>query len=321
MVCLNLEPLLKEFQSDIQRWQALGLSLWGKINVIKMNLAPRLNYISSMLPVAIQQREYTKFQLECKKYLWNGKKPRAACSKLYSKLNSGGLGLPNFYQYYVALMSCHIASWLWSGDDGPTWVRLEQSLVGKPSYSLPVIALNSELLSHPTLRPTQVIWRKLARLGGFHPGLGLGSSLWYNEALKIGKHPFYWLVWERAGICLLRDLYSVRGFRSFAKIRAKYDLLENEWWRCQQLCSLLKSTLGRDFRQWISPRLIQVLEKGHKIGYLASKIYSSLVDLQKPSMEPLVEAWERIWVCLFLCQLGNTVGETCLARLRKSGLD
>ena len=39
-------------KNNFERWK-INLSLWGKINTIKMVIAPQFNYISVMLPVII----------------------------------------------------------------------------------------------------------------------------------------------------------------------------------------------------------------------------------------------------------------------------
>lgn len=50
---VNFEPLLNKFKIGIERWSPLLLSLWGKVNVIKMNCTPKFNYLLQALPVKI----------------------------------------------------------------------------------------------------------------------------------------------------------------------------------------------------------------------------------------------------------------------------
>lgn len=53
MPVLNFEPALQKVKNNLDKWGELKLSLWGKISVIKMVVAPQLNYTAMMLPVAI----------------------------------------------------------------------------------------------------------------------------------------------------------------------------------------------------------------------------------------------------------------------------
>lgn len=63
IIRLNFEPLLNKFQADIERWSPLYLSLWGKINVIKMISAPRFNYVLQALPLKIPTGYFQQFEL------------------------------------------------------------------------------------------------------------------------------------------------------------------------------------------------------------------------------------------------------------------
>lgn len=54
----NMEPLLQKIKLNLDKWEKLKLSLWGKINVIKMVVAPQFNYVSMMLPVCITPQLY-----------------------------------------------------------------------------------------------------------------------------------------------------------------------------------------------------------------------------------------------------------------------
>ena len=60
----NLDPLFNKMSLDTDRWSPLFLSLWGKVNVLKMNCIPRLNYLLQCLPIATPQKYFkgsTKF--------------------------------------------------------------------------------------------------------------------------------------------------------------------------------------------------------------------------------------------------------------------
>ena len=42
----NMEPLLQNIKLNLDKWEKLKLTLWGKINVIKMVVAPQFNCVS-----------------------------------------------------------------------------------------------------------------------------------------------------------------------------------------------------------------------------------------------------------------------------------
>ena len=102
LIRVNFEPLLDKFKSDIERWSPLYLSLWGKANVIKMNCAPKFNYILQSRPVKIPLKYFKQFDRLCNKFLWNGRRPRLNLKKLQRPVDQGGLGIPNLLLYYYA---------------------------------------------------------------------------------------------------------------------------------------------------------------------------------------------------------------------------
>lgn len=48
----NYNKVLKEIESDLKRWGMLPTSFQSRLSVIKMNILPRINFISSMIPLA-----------------------------------------------------------------------------------------------------------------------------------------------------------------------------------------------------------------------------------------------------------------------------
>ncbi len=49
----DFDPLIQRLDIDVKCWSPLYLSLWGKVNVIKLNCVPRINYLFQSLPVGI----------------------------------------------------------------------------------------------------------------------------------------------------------------------------------------------------------------------------------------------------------------------------
>lgn len=73
---INMSPLLQKRKNDLDKWKSINLTLWGKMNTIKMVVAPKFNYISMMIPVTIFTGVFKQYNQIIKDYLWNGKKPR-----------------------------------------------------------------------------------------------------------------------------------------------------------------------------------------------------------------------------------------------------
>lgn len=52
---LKFPPLLKVVKEDMRRWLPLSLSLLGRINVVKMNVLPRLLFLFTTLPILLPE--------------------------------------------------------------------------------------------------------------------------------------------------------------------------------------------------------------------------------------------------------------------------
>ena len=50
---VNFEPLIQKISVDVKRWSTLPMSLWGKVNVLKMNVILKLNYLLHSLPLHV----------------------------------------------------------------------------------------------------------------------------------------------------------------------------------------------------------------------------------------------------------------------------
>lgn len=92
-------------------WTNLPLSLIGRINLIKINLLPRLNYLFQSLPCPIPTLFFKELNTEMSKFLWNRKKAWVSLATLCKPCKEGGLALPNFELYYWSAQIKRIIEW------------------------------------------------------------------------------------------------------------------------------------------------------------------------------------------------------------------
>lgn len=82
---MKMGPLLQKIKNNVDKWGKLKLTLWGKINVIKMVVAPQFNYISMMLPVNVSLQLFGQFDRIIKDFLWDRKRPRINKENMFTK--------------------------------------------------------------------------------------------------------------------------------------------------------------------------------------------------------------------------------------------
>lgn len=75
---LNLAPLLQNIRNNLDKIQ---LTLWGKVNIIKMVVSPQFNYVLMMLPLTIPQSIFNQYDIMVKRFLWSGERPRINLNK------------------------------------------------------------------------------------------------------------------------------------------------------------------------------------------------------------------------------------------------
>lgn len=49
----NYNKLLKQIRNDLTGWKVLPLSLFGRVEIVKMNLPPRLLFLCQSLPIKV----------------------------------------------------------------------------------------------------------------------------------------------------------------------------------------------------------------------------------------------------------------------------
>ncbi len=89
----NMEKVLNKIKTNLDNWSKLHLTLWGKVNAIKMVVAPQINYLTGMTPICIPKQLLVRYDKMIKQFLWDGKKTRIHLDKLFESKKRGGLSL------------------------------------------------------------------------------------------------------------------------------------------------------------------------------------------------------------------------------------
>ena len=108
----NYNKALNDIDCDLKRWGKLPTSFQSRLSVIKMNVLPRIHFISSMIPLAPPEGYWKKLHSVVSTFLWNKKTPRIKASTLQRHKSSGGVNLPNFEWYSWCFVLRPLATWL-----------------------------------------------------------------------------------------------------------------------------------------------------------------------------------------------------------------
>uniref|UniRef100_A0A8D0A163 Reverse transcriptase domain-containing protein n=1 Tax=Sander lucioperca TaxID=283035 RepID=A0A8D0A163_SANLU len=99
IVEVNYNLLVTGMQNSVDRWMPLPISIIGRINILKMNILPKLLYMFQNIPLS---GFFSQMKKKCIRFLWNNKRARLRLSLLYLPYERGGLKCPNFKLYYWA---------------------------------------------------------------------------------------------------------------------------------------------------------------------------------------------------------------------------
>uniref|UniRef100_A0A8C5Q7A1 Reverse transcriptase domain-containing protein n=3 Tax=Leptobrachium leishanense TaxID=445787 RepID=A0A8C5Q7A1_9ANUR len=132
----NYKPLLDSFKSDLDGWTAKFLSWLGRINVIKMNLLPRILYIFQTVPIPIPAGFFTALRSQILKFIWPKGRPRVQHGILCRPKARGGLALPDIKLYFFATQLARILDWSLTSEE-KLWLDIEEKLMESPLWTLP----------------------------------------------------------------------------------------------------------------------------------------------------------------------------------------
>lgn len=104
----NYPPLITKINQNLSDWSILPNSFFGRINVIRMNILQRLNFLFQNLPCYLNTNFFKRINSLISRYIWNHKKPRLKLSLLMKPKELGGVSLPNLQLYFWAAQIKHV---------------------------------------------------------------------------------------------------------------------------------------------------------------------------------------------------------------------
>lgn len=92
----NFLPLLSTLQSNIEFWRTLPMSLFGRINAVKMVFLPQFLYLFQNISVSLAKSFFKQLDSIMIPFLWDYKTHRIGKKHLCKTRREGGLALAFF---------------------------------------------------------------------------------------------------------------------------------------------------------------------------------------------------------------------------------
>ena len=128
-------------------------SIQAYISVVKMNVLPRIHFVSSMLPLSPSSDYWHKLQSAVSKFVWKGKRPRLKMATLQRRRREdGGLSVPNFKHYFWSFVLRPLLTWF-DPDTSVCWRALESAMTEQWSLHDVLFANISDKQCQPCFGP------------------------------------------------------------------------------------------------------------------------------------------------------------------------
>lgn len=240
----NYNCILKKIENDLNRWMPLPSSVPARISIVKMNVLPRINFISSMLPLSPPVGYWKKLDSLLKSFIWNKRRPRIKWSALQLPKSQGGWALPNFRLYQWSFTLQHLKHWL-DPEARTSWIEIERDLVAPMRLQDYLFSgassRQSSLRRGPIISYLLTTFRAVEKYIGVTAKWHKNSPLWFNQGLLSGNKPFTPGPWVDKGIYVLNDINGVDSLLSFCDLITQYDVPKHSLFHFLKLRSALKS--------------------------------------------------------------------------------
>lgn len=211
----------------MDRWSLQPFSMQARVSIVKMDVLPRVNFFSSMLPLSPPKGYWDKIHGLVTNFIWKGKRPRLKLTTLQRGRENGGLAVPNFKFYFWAYVLRPLSIWL-DPNISVSWRAIEENLASP--HRLQDLVRSSLSSKHakaklgPILSSLLSVWLLVEKATHSYLKWHTHSPVFYNFALLTGKVPFSYHEWRSKGIHVLSDICNNEGLRSFTDLWATYNL-------------------------------------------------------------------------------------------------
>lgn len=299
----NYSIINNRLQKDMSTWSNLVLDFGSRIEVIKMNVLPRLLYLFLSLPVRIPESQFKAWDKLISRFIWAGGRPRVKFKTLQLEKEFGGLALPNLKEYYFAAQLRYIVYWC-SPNYEARWKHIELNL----GQSHPQAMLGGKEYTHHKgdnfiVEETLSIWRHV--VGKYKLAGDSKLLIWPSQTLKFRPSGIdnAFVKWNERGITAMCTLIDHNNFKSFQSLKEEFSLENRDMFRYLQLRHFYDTEIKREISRE-GNEVVDVLIAAYKQtpSKVVSKLYRGLQKRNGANTLYVKSKWER--------ELGVTVSES-----------
>ena len=199
-------------QAKIRLWSWRGLSLLGKVTIIKSLLLPKVLYVLSILP---SPSEFIKaFQTIIYSFLWKGP-DKISRTAVINDFEFGGLKVTDLTTSIMSLRLSWIGRFL--SDNSYPWKAYLSHLLtpfGGEFFLHCDYKINDYNISSIFYKEMLHWWSDFR--SKFDPVSSRGTIIWNNCNIRVNGKPIFYNIYNSANIVLLSDLkFDLSNTESF----------------------------------------------------------------------------------------------------------
>lgn len=234
----NYKKIFETFKNDLARWDVLPLSLFGRVETVKMNILPRLLFLFQSLPVWIPSSAFNMLDKLISKFIWQNKKPRVRLKLLTLEKNKGGLALPNIKYYYWAAQLTALVVWI-NNNIESGWVKIEQNSL--PSIPLSVLVfLNKQSqekleIKNVWVKHTLKVWSTVQKRFRGRAALSRVMQIVGNPNFPPSRTDITFKRWADRKLKIIDQLFCDNVLQPFSYLQDKFSLPQSDMFRYFQI--------------------------------------------------------------------------------------
>ena len=285
----NFIERLNSIKKLINIWSSRGLSILGKVTIIKSFLIPKFVYVCSLLPTPnelVKQLNQLLF-----KFLWNGTDKVTRVSTI-NDYGEGGLKMIDLESMVKALRLAWLKR-IFNANDG-TWKRYLQHQLktfGGLFFLNCNYDVNDYTITSQFYRELLLWWSQFRET--FATDLNWTNIIWNNKEIRIDKKPIYYKKYFDSGITHIHDLRLDLNINdSFSYVLNKISKISFLQWAGlrHSIPDFLKG--DRNYIYTLTPSSLQINNNIFDAKRKKSRDYYSLLVMKKSQPPNIVHKWK-----------------------------
>ena len=271
------------WMANVAHWSTLPLSLWGRVDILKMNALPRLAHVISSIPLQFPQYWFRDIQSIFSIFLWKNKKPRISYKKMSMLKSKGGLSVPDMYLYYLAYNARFPIVWGYSTKTcKPNWDWLEEQIIKDHNKHISLPSLwycpkDMAGIDNPIIRCSigivKLVHRRLGIVGSSLPS----CPLWSNPLISAGGLPLNISAMKNGGLHTLGQIVKNNTMIPFSEMLSKFNMNNSSFLSYLQLKAVITKISSKGASVCSQEHLDKTLKKLVGGKGLVSGIYKLLL--------------------------------------------